>query len=296
MMPHLRAWLERAKLRRLEKRGDVVVGWSESLLILTDLAEDMIPGPERELSRDLFGLIAFTWAAKATPGAAYDPLPLLRVVRDRAWLGYTEPATLIAQVVDELPHSTTGRRMRDFFAELAEKRSSYWFLPIVSRIERHQSAEGPLPIGDIELDGFSERYGDTELGRFAHLMFALAPEQQRDRDALLLALVIDAWGRGTCVIGMGELQESAAVQLRRLYSDPEAALAQLRSELSEPTGDSGGDLAVEVVSIVQEVAARAPWLWLETLFIVENWIGGPQYFGHAFAVTPTTQDQILDEF
>ena len=168
MMPRLRAWLERVKLRRLEKRGDIVVGWSQSLLTLIELAEDMIPGPERELSRDLFGLIAFTWAAEAKPGAEYDPLPLLRAVRDRAWLGYTEPATLIAQTAEELPHSTTARRMRDFFAELAEKRSSYLFLPIVSRIERHQSAEGPLPVGDLELDGFSQRHGDTELGRFAH--------------------------------------------------------------------------------------------------------------------------------
>lgn len=62
----IRDWLRRQQLRRLERRGDVVVRWSDEAQALFDLGEDLIPDPARGPSRDLCELLVDTWVA---PGA-----------------------------------------------------------------------------------------------------------------------------------------------------------------------------------------------------------------------------------
>ena len=53
----IRDWMGRHRLRRLERRGDVVLHWAEEAQALLDLGGDLIP--ERELSRDLYGLLVY---------------------------------------------------------------------------------------------------------------------------------------------------------------------------------------------------------------------------------------------
>ena len=59
----IRDWMKWQRLRRLERRGDVVLRWSEEAQALLDLGGDLIP--ERELSRDLYGLLVYAWATGA---------------------------------------------------------------------------------------------------------------------------------------------------------------------------------------------------------------------------------------
>lgn len=290
MLQIVRTWTERARLRRLERRGDVVTGWAESLRFFLQLSRDLIPGEEREISRDLFGLLAYTWAAQAGLGA-YDPHQLLKSIRTRAWLGYADTPALVAMTRAELPHADSGRRMVAFFEELAEKRSTYLFLPVVSRIDCHQNGGGPLPIGALHLDGLADRYAETTHGRFARGSFVLAPQATRERDTFLLALMTVAWGKGRWVSSGPELLAAAAAQLRRLHETPAEAVAEVRADVSDP--GPTGELAFEVVEIAEEVSTRAPWLWLETLFIVENWIAGPQWFAQAFEVEEATPLELL---
>ena len=215
-------------------------------------------------------------------------------MRERAWLGYTDPSALIALTRKDLPHSETARRMVAYYAELAEKRSTYVFLPIISGIERHQGAGELLPVGDLELDGFSERHGAYPYGRVVDFLFALAPDERRHRDVLLLSLIVFGWDQHDRAGPVEEVLASAAAQCRRFYSAPIGATETVRSDQASAT--PSGSLALELVSIIDEVAARAPWLWLETLFIVENWIAGPQWFDHAFSIETAPKDEVLRQF
>lgn len=58
----------------------------------------------------------------------FSPHAVLREIRERAWLGYTDMATFVALIRRDLPQAETGARMVAFFEELAEARSIYLFL------------------------------------------------------------------------------------------------------------------------------------------------------------------------
>jgi hypothetical protein len=107
------------------------------------LARELIPEDEREISRDLFTLLAYAWSAAAEKRRPYDPFEILRALRDRAWLGYADTPALIGQIRHDLPRAAAAARMADYFEELVAKRSTYLFLPIVSRIDRHQLKPPP---------------------------------------------------------------------------------------------------------------------------------------------------------
>lgn len=129
--------MKRRRLRRLERRGDVVAWWADEVQALLDLGGDLIPDPAREVPRDLYGLLVYAWAARADRGAAFHAHDVLRGVRAQAWQGYADMPALLGEIRTALPRSATGGRMVAFFEELAQKRSTYLFLPVVSRIDRH---------------------------------------------------------------------------------------------------------------------------------------------------------------
>lgn len=275
-------WRKRRKLHRLEGRGDVVARWSEEAQALLDLGGDLIPGPEREIPRDLYGLLVYAWAARADRAAVFHAREVLARVRAQAWRGYTDMPALLEEVRTDLPRGGTGQRMIAFFEELAEKRSTYLFLPVVSRIDRHQGGEGPLPPGALKVDGLADRQADTASSRMVRGMFSGGPENARDRDVFLLALRVGLWDKGPWKSETMALLEMMRGGLRRLYDDPAAALAQVQSD--RIPGGSYAVPATEIVMAAQEIADRAPWLWLEVLFVVENALAGPRWFEHAFEV------------
>ena len=70
---------------------------------------------------------------------------------------------------------------------------------------------------------------------------------------------------------------------RKLYEAPRSVLAPVRANLGPRCRHRA--LATELVTAADEIAARAPWLWLDMLFVVENAFSGAQFFGKAFEVT-----------
>lgn len=274
-------WVKRQKLRRLERRGDIVARWSEEAQALVDLGGDLIPGPEREVPRDLYGLLVYAWAARADRGEVFHADEVLRRVRARAWHGYTDMPALLREIRAALPRGGTGPRMVAFFEELAAKRSTYLFLPVVSRIDRHQGEEGPLPVSALKVDGLADRHADRRYGRLVRDLFAAAPAATRDRDTVLVALMVLAWDKGKWEGDITRLLAALAGQLRVLYDAPNKALTAVQADTGDP---DLGAVATEMVHAAEEISARAPWLWLEALFIVENWITGPQFYEHAFEV------------
>ena len=241
------------------------------------LARELIPEDDREISRDLFTLLAYAWSAAAEKRRPYDPFDVLRALRDRAWLGYADTPALIAQIRRDLPRAAAAARMADYFEELVAKRSTYLFLPIVSRIDRHQL--GPLP-QHLELDRTMAEFGHASLATLVRQIFVLAPSLARERDLFFHALLTLHWGTGLeRQIGPQELAGMVAHQLRRLYEQPDAALAAIRADAASH------DAAARALAILQEVGAtRNRPLLLEALFIAENIITGPQHFEHAFEV------------
>ncbi|WP_299656738.1 hypothetical protein [uncultured Jannaschia sp.] len=189
---------------------------------------------------------------------------------------------LLAERRTLLPRGATGARMVAFFEELAAKRSTYLFLPVVSRIDRHQSEGGRLPIGALKVDGLADRHADRNYGQIVRGMYAGGPEIARDRDVFLLAVMVVLWDAGPWRGDNVQLLEKVRAGLRKLYDDPAAALAPVRADRVE--GKSYLAAAIEIVTVAEEIAARAPWLWLEVLFVIENALAGPQWFAHAFEV------------
>ena len=60
--------IDRARFRRLVYRGDLVAGWADALQLLLDLGEGPAAGhTSRGIPRDLFGLLAYSWAATGVP-------------------------------------------------------------------------------------------------------------------------------------------------------------------------------------------------------------------------------------
>lgn len=275
-------WRKRQKLPRLERRGDVVGHWSNEAQALLDLSQDLIPGPERELSRDLYGLLVYAWADRADRDTVFHAHEVLRRVRSLAWQGYTDMARLLAERRTILPPGETGARMAAFLEELAAKRSTYLFLPVVSRIDRHQAEEGSLKIGALEVDGLADRHADRHYGQVVRGMFSGGAEIARDRDVFLLAVMVAIWDMGPWQGGNIELLETVQAGLWKLYDDPKATLAPVQADRI-PNGPHAA-AATEIVTAAAEIAARAPWLWLEVLFVIENALAGPQWFEHAFEV------------
>src|SRR6185437_14500453 len=107
-MNYFKRWRERARLRHLARRGDAVLGAQQFWDGILYLAREVIPEDDREISRDLFTVLAY------------------------AWLGYADTPALIAQIRHDLPRAAAATRMADYFEELVAKRSTYFFLPIVS--------------------------------------------------------------------------------------------------------------------------------------------------------------------
>jgi hypothetical protein len=157
----LKRMRERAHAWHLARRGDAMLGAQEFWDGMFYLSRELIPEDDREISRDLFGLIAYSWGVAAEKGRGYDPFDVLRTIRDRTWLGYADTAALIEQVGRDLPRAEIAGRMTAYFSELAAKRATYLFLPIVSRIDRHQL--GPLP-QQLELDRTISDYNLSPAG------------------------------------------------------------------------------------------------------------------------------------
>lgn len=266
--------------RERERRGDLVAAWSEDLLHVLELGAELIPGAAYEIPRDLFGLLGYVWAAREKPDEIYSPHAVLREVRERAWLGYADMPALIDLIRRDLPRAETGARMVAFFEELAKARSTYLFLPVVARIDAHQGGGAALGLGSLRLDDLADRWRQSGAAQLAAAAFAAAPEATRERDAFLLALATAGWGKGARRMDNAKLLREVAAQLRALHAGERTALTSIRADMSARGPD--GARARELVAIAEEVSERAPWVWLEALFIVENWITGPKFFRHAF--------------
>ncbi len=55
----LKRFLRWLRLRRMERRGEAVVNAEVFWDSIRTLAEDLVPGPDNEISRDLFAILAF---------------------------------------------------------------------------------------------------------------------------------------------------------------------------------------------------------------------------------------------
>ncbi len=268
---------ERAHFRHLARRGDAMLGAQEFWDGILYLSRELIPEDDREISRDLFALIAYSWAVAAGKGRSYDPFDVLRVIRDRAWLGYADTPALVAQVRHDLPRAEVAGRMADYFGELAAKRGTYLFLPVVSRIDRHQL--GPLP-RQLELDRAMADYSQSRQTASVRQLFALAPGMARERDLFFHALFTGSWDSGVDkVVSPQELSGMAARQLRLLYERPDEALSAVQTDAATHGA------AARSIDMLREVGTpqNRPLL-LEALFVAENMATGPQHFDHAFEI------------
>ncbi|TNC49567.1 hypothetical protein FHG66_10635 [Rubellimicrobium rubrum] len=285
----IRDWMRRQRLRRLERRGDVVLHWAEEAQALLDLGGDLIP--ERELSRDLYGLLVYAWAAGADRRAMFHAHDVLAQVRARAWQGYADMPGLLEEIRTLWPRGATTERMVAFFDELARKRSTYLFLPVVSRIDRHQGRAGPLPRGALSVDGLVERHADRHYGQVIRNMFAAGPELAREQDVFMLATLAVLWDEGPWRGDRAALFGVVQAGLRRLHETPETVLRAVRADRTP--GSPHKAVAAEILAAAEEIVAWAPWLWLEALFVVENALAGPQWFDTAFEVTAIPTDTLL---
>lgn len=268
---------ENLNLYRLKRRGEAVANDPAFWNLIDSLTTDLLPGKTNEIPRDLFRILAFWWAVTAQKGVEYEPYDSLLFIREKAWLGYTNMPEMLKCVRTDFSASPSRERILNYFDELAEKQSTYLFLPVVSSIDRHQASatEPPLLVDDI-----MPRIGSGTVGSLVQQAFLLAPGATRQRAVFLLALTTQNWGRKQMVqTSAAELSKLAATQLRLLYDDPEAALAAVQKDagttkLAKYLADAGREIATET---------GRPLL-LETLYIAENWITGPQHFAHAFEI------------
>lgn len=272
----LKRFLRWLRLRQMERRGEAVINAEAFWDSIRTLAEDLIPGPDDEISRDLFAILAFWWATRAEKGVYHDPFQILRDLHDKAWLAYCDMPTVVGSVCKEFPSSVSRQRLLNYFEELHAKCGTYLFLPIVSRIERHQSA--PLP-STLQLDGLMDEFGDYPDGSLVRLAFAAAPRKAQERNVFLLALLTRNWGRTQVFDDPMVLNKAVAAQLRLLYCQPDRALAAVRKDAAT---DRQAACLANVADELTNAVARP--LFLETLFITENWITGPQHFEHAFEI------------
>jgi hypothetical protein len=189
----MKRFLDAIQLWRMGRRGDALIDAQMFWDGVTALAQELMPDPEWELPRDLFGLLAYAWAVRADKHEQLDPFILLPVIRERAWLGYMKAPALVAEIRAELPRADTGRLIAMYFEELAAKRCTYLFLPCVSRIDQHQAG----PLGLVALDTFEDDFANSSpiISRLCEI-FRLPPEGTRQRNAILVALLTGGWGKG----------------------------------------------------------------------------------------------------
>ncbi len=64
----LKRMRERAHAWHLARRGDAMLGAQEFWDGMFYLSRELIPEDDREISRDLFGLIAYSWGVAAEKG------------------------------------------------------------------------------------------------------------------------------------------------------------------------------------------------------------------------------------
>ena len=138
-----------------------------------------------------------------------------------------------------------------------------------------------MPVGTLRVDGLADRQKGSRHGQLARDFFVLAPAATRERDTLLLALMVLGRDKGKWKTDVDGLLTALVVQLRTLYAAPGDALGAVRADIQDPIH---GAAATEMVNAVEEISQRAPWLWLEVLFIVENWAEGGKFFDKAFKV------------
>jgi hypothetical protein len=190
-------------------------------------------------------------------------------------MGYADTPALVQAIRTEWPRSQGIARMARYFEEITGKRSAYLFLPAVSRIERHQANRSPP--ATLKLDAAHDEFGRTSVGSIAQQSFVLAPNYKRERSAFLLSLLAVTWGRGDRIMQGFDLLADAANELQLLYEQPATALKTIRIDaaLANPA-------AARIVAMADEVSKVDRPLWLETLFIVQNWRAGVQHFEHAF--------------
>lgn len=275
----MKRFVDAIRLWRMVRRGDALIRAQVFWDGVTYLAQELMPEAEWELSRDLFYMLAYAWAVRADKRVQHDPFVILRLIRDRAWLGYVRTPALVEEIRAGFPRADSSRRMAVYFEELAAKGASYLFLPCVSRIDQHQA--GPLPV-TVALDTFEDDFArSSPVIRHMCDSFRLSSEATRQRNAILVAVLIGGWGKGprSVLATPHDFYAAAARQLRLLYGQPNQALDVVRADAgSQP-------MAAQLVSIVEELNTETGRpLWLEALFIVENALRGPQWFKHAFEI------------
>ncbi|MBP1806913.1 hypothetical protein [Rubellimicrobium aerolatum] len=179
-----------------------------------------------------------------------------------------------------------------FFGELAEKRSTYLFLPVVACIDRHRGDRGPLrcPPGALQVDGLAERHVKRAHGQVIRSLFDGASGLGRERDLVLLALMVALWDEGPWQGEQAALLALVRGGLLRLLADPAVALQGVRIDRHSISPHAA--LATEILTAAEEIATRAPWLWLEALFVVENALTGPQWFDTASEVMILPTDHL----
>ncbi|UFN51605.1 hypothetical protein LPC08_25415 (plasmid) [Roseomonas sp. OT10] len=287
LLDPLRRLHDEFRARRLARRGDALRNAPELWDFVATLADDLMPGPAHEIPRDLFQALAFAWAVRAERGVPHDPYAVLRHVRDRAWQGWRDPRVLAAGLREELPHARSAERIGRFLKEIADKGCSHLFLPLVSGVDRHQAQHRPP--AHLLLDALGEELAGSTMGRIAREAFALTPSATaRERDALMVALLVEAWGKGDRAMDGPALIRAAADGLRRLYLTPEAALAAVRADAI-----AGHARAAEVVAAAVEVSELDRPLWLEALFHAEGWRAGTQHFEHTVEIRDGTVREVL---
>lgn len=139
-----------------------------------------------------------------------------------------------------------------FFEELAEARSTYLFLPVVSRIDAHQGSGDALPLGTLRLDGLTDRWAASGVACLTSGAFVMTPGSECEHDAFLLAIATSSWGKGARRMDNAALLTEVAAQLRRLHALPRQALASVWKDVS----NSGPDDA-RARELVEEVSERA---------------------------------------
>lgn len=87
----------------------------------------------------------------------------------------------MALIRRDLPRAETGAHMVAFFEELAEARSIYLFLPVVSGIDAHQGGGNAAGLGLLRLDGLADRWAYLGAAQLASAAFARAPGSERAR-------------------------------------------------------------------------------------------------------------------
>jgi hypothetical protein len=277
------------RLRWMVRRGDALIDAQAFWDGVIYLVQELMPEPEWEMPRDLFCLLAYAWAVRAGEHGQHDPFAILRQIRNGAWLGYVKTPALVAEIRATLPRADAGRRMALYFEELAAKHGTYLFLPCVSRVDQHQAGRltGPLALDTFENDFACS---SPAIGRMCEL-FRLPPEAMRQRNAILVALLIGGWGKGPqAMLSTSEdFYAGAALQLRLLYDQPERAVRAVRA-------DAGSyPMAAQLIRIVEELNTEVGRpLWLEALFLVENALRGPQHFQHAFEIKAGPIRDVLD--